>query len=298
MSSQRKLDFLKPYANKVESYLIEVFDKLGKKDALLEACQYSVLDGGKRIRPILTLLTAEALGNGLDVLPSACAIEIFHCASLIADDLPCMDDEEFRRGKLACHRVYGEATALMASYSLVAEAYRQVVINSELITEKQQPQAQERGFLALKCVSDKFGFQGASGGQFLDLFPPDKSLKTLDEIFLKKTGSLFEAAFVLGWSLGGGPLSEIDRVMQLARHYGFAFQVHDDIHDLEEDRERGCEFNYVLKVGEEKAYLQLNKELKAARVLLKELDIYSQEFEQVLQLLEKKKSRAKQVVTV
>lgn len=240
----------------------------GEKDALQDACKYSLLSGGKRIRPLCTLSIAEAISPGLDVLEAALAIEYMHTASLIIDDLPCMDNDDYRRGVPSLHKVFGETTALLASYALINLSYEKIyratcnLENSQIVSSSN---AREAGLLALKKASFASGLHGATGGQFLDLFTKNKDLKTLKKIFHKKTVALFEAAFLFGWLFGGGECKLIDQIKEIAKHFGMAFQIADDLQDQEQDRKRKAGVNIALLVGLEKTHLLYNQEVELLR---------------------------------
>lgn len=248
----------------------------GEKNALQDACKYSLLSGGKRIRPLCTLSIAEAISPGLDALEAALAIEYMHTASLIIDDLPCMDNDDYRRGLPSVHKVFGETTALLASYALINLSYEKIyratcnLENSQLVSFSK---AREAGLLALKEASYASGLHGATGGQFLDLFLKNKDLKTLTEIFHKKTVALFEAAFLFGWLFGGGECDLVDQIKEIAKHFGMAFQIADDLQDQEQDRKRKEGVNVALLVGLEKTHLLYNQEVELLKKKSKTLSI-------------------------
>src|SRR5688572_22103732 len=126
MTLQTQISFtsiLEPYKQLIEQKLRESIDQLGPKTTLRDACEYALFSGGKRFRPALVLMIANALGYEVDVLPAAMGIEFFHTASLIADDLPCMDNDDERRNKPTTHRLYGESTSLLATYALISAGY-------------------------------------------------------------------------------------------------------------------------------------------------------------------------------
>jgi len=186
---------------------------------------------------LIVLWVTEALGKGLDVFDAAVAVELFHTSSLIADDLPIMDDEEFRRGKLTTHKKYGETTALLASYALIAYSYELIGKNAETYrkqTNSDSPVCEA----ALKAISSCAGLNGVMTGQLMDLSPPDQTIETIFEIIYLKTTTLFEASFSLGFIFGGGDLSLIEDLKKAAYHLGKAFQVADDIQDSKKIKRR------------------------------------------------------------
>lgn len=239
--------------------------------SLGEAVRYALSNGGKRFRPAIVLTMGRAL-SGKELIDAALAIEYFHTASLIADDLPCMDDDNERRGKPSLHRVFGEGVALLASYTLISEGYASISKASDNATLIK---------LALECAS--FNTLLATEGQHLDLFPPDDSESTIWEALRKKTVSLFEIAFVFGWIFADGDLNKLSCVKQAAHHFGMAFQIADDIADLKQDKNHGV--NLALKVGEEKAVKLLKQEIDGCQKRLEELNLGDSEVAQMLQTL-------------
>jgi geranylgeranyl diphosphate synthase, type II len=198
----------------------------GEKNRLRDAVEYALTSGGKRLRPVIVLLCAEALKHGLDVSDAALAVEFFHTASLIADDLPCMDNDEERRGKPTCHKVFGETIALLSSYALITAAFERIHKNALTMQRSGAPFAaysERAGMIALESASRCAGILGATGGQFLDLFPPSYNLETVRKVIHQKTVSLFEVSFVFGWVFGGGDLTLIDTLKKAASHLGMAF---------------------------------------------------------------------------
>lgn len=226
------MDFEKKYLEMIEpaleSYVYSVTDgQTVVRDAML----YSLKNGGKRVRPMLVLAFCEACGkNPKDALPFACAVEMIHTYSLIHDDLPCMDDDDLRRGKPACHKQFGEANALLAGDGLLTLAF-------ETIT-KAENIAPENIVRAVKTLSNLAGYGGMIGGQIIDLLSEDKQVdyETLHCIDKLKTAALIKASALLGCIAAG---VTDDAVLSAASNYaesiGFAFQVVDDILDVTAD---------------------------------------------------------------
>jgi geranylgeranyl diphosphate synthase type II len=188
--------------------------------------RYSVFAGGKRLRPILVIAGAEAVGGGLtDVLPTACALECIHTYSLIHDDLPAMDDDDFRRGHPTNHKVYGEAIAILAGDGLLTLAFR-------LIAEHGSP-----GVLraVLAEIADAAGTLGMVGGQVVDIESEGRqiSAQTLEYIHTHKTAALIRASLRSGALLGGATGQQLDAIGVAGARLGLAFQVVDDILDVE-----------------------------------------------------------------
>lgn len=220
---------------------------IGPESPLRDACGYALLNGGKRLRPIITLLIAKGLNQGLNPIKSALAVEFFHTASLVADDLPCMDDDDERRGKPATHKVFGEPGALLVTYALIAAGYEFISLNAKEMGRS------DLAHLALENATFNTGLNGATGGQYLDVYPSDLSLNGIREVIHKKTTSLFEISFVFGWLFGGGDPKELDKVKKAASHFGFAFQIADDISDSEQDLQNGRKINVANLLGIEDA---------------------------------------------
>lgn len=239
----------------------------GSKTLLRDAIEYALLSEGKRFRPAIVLMLAEALGTSLPT-EAALAIEYFHTSSLIADDLPCMDNDTSRRGIPALHIAYGQSTALLASYALISAGYQKIGEASRKFSNVDQICQ-----LALENASENTGILGATGGQYLDLFIDIPTEKNVMEVIEKKTGTLFEVSFVFGWLFGGGETSFLPRVKKLARHFGRSFQVLDDFLDLTQDQEKKCPINYPLIAGKQKALQVLELELEALFQGLEELKL-------------------------
>ncbi len=197
---------------------------------LVEAMRHSLLGGGKRLRPVLALLATEACGAdpGL-ALPAACALEMVHTYSLIHDDLPCMDDDDLRRGQPTCHKVFGEATALLAGDSLLTLAF-------EVLARDIQPRS-----VAAECVlalAEAAGPSGMAGGQMADLQAEDRTditLEGLEAIHRRKTGALLRASLKIGGIIGGADPSKLQALDAYGHAVGLAFQIVDDLLDVQGD---------------------------------------------------------------
>lgn len=260
--------------NAIDCALKKLPERLGDDTPLRKACLYA-LKGGKRFRAAVVLLLVQALGSGREVIDAAVAIECFHAASLIADDLPCMDDDNERRDKPSVHKAFGESTALLASYTLIAMGYELLSDAAEKLHQNgvSLEESARCCQLSVRSVSQCTGIQGACGGQYLDLFPPNYDEATLREILDRKTVTLFEISFVLGWLYGGGPVERLQDLKKLAYHFGMAFQIVDDLGDLEQDSERQGAVNLALAMGAEKAIDTLRDELNAYNEQLKALGL-------------------------
>lgn len=274
-------DCLLKWQIKVDKAIEEIQPQFGALPSrLAEACRYALSGGGKRFRPAMVFMMADALGNKRDVRYAALAVEMFHTSSLIADDLPCMDDDDLRRNRPSLHRVYGEAVALLASYALIAEGYLCLAKN----------EGAENGKLlqmALENAAFNTGSQGATGGQYLDLYPPNLHLETALEVLQKKTVTLFEIAFVLGWLFGQGEVEKLPRVKKAAHHFGMAFQIADDFGDLKQDQSKNEKpaVNLALILGEEEAKKRFYSDVEGYRREMKALGLEKSELAQIIEIL-------------
>ena len=211
---------------RIEDELDTYFEESCPQGELLEAMRYSLLAGGKRIRPVLVLQFCAACGGDMaSALPAACAIEMLHTYSLIHDDLPCMDNDELRRGKPTCHVVYGETNAVLAGDALQAAAFRTVL---------QCPVSAERLVSMAAALAEAAGEQGMCGGQYLDTShegeaEDDEALSYLHSL---KTGALLEAACRMGAYCGGATEAQLRAASLYARKLGMAFQIRDDVLDI------------------------------------------------------------------
>lgn len=259
--------FLSPflhYIPEIEKKIAESIPTLGKRSPLRDACEYALRNGGKRVRPAIVMMLAQALGRGKEVISAALAVEYFHTASLIADDLPCMDNDDKRRELPSLHKAYDEATALLATYALISSGYEKIALNAK---------EGEVLFLAIECATKTTGILGATGGQYMDLFPPPASEEALKETLQKKTGALFELSFVFGWLFGGGDLKQLPLVKKGAHHFGAAFQILDDFHDLSEDLSRSRKINALAILGKEQAHHYLQMEVEGFCKTVKKLSL-------------------------
>ena len=230
---------LKPYLQERIQLVEAALDRfLPKSDtlpsSLHDSMRYSVFAGGKRIRPILMMAACEAVGgNPQQVLPAACAIEMIHSSSLIHDDLPAMDDDDFRRGQPTNHKVYGEATAILAGDGLLTEAF--ILLSSPDIW---QDVAAEDRREVIHLLARSAGSRGMVGGQVVDMESEGKpiDLPTLEYIHTHKTGALILAAIESGAILGGADSSQRRALCRYGEAAGLAFQVADDILDIVADQ--------------------------------------------------------------
>ena len=255
----------KEYKELVDRALDQQF--LSAKDTpvfgLAEAMRYSLLAGGKRIRPTLVLEFCRVCGGDLDqTLPVACAIEMLHTYSLIHDDLPCMDNDELRRGRPTNHVVYGECTATLAGDALQAEAFG-TILRSALVAERRARCAMH--------LANAVGLDGMCGGQYLDMLGEGKELSAddLNEINSRKTGALLTAACLMGVAAAGGTEAQEEAAARYGAALGMAFQIRDDMLDvLSTESELGKPIGSD-KEESKNTYMALNGEKKSEDLVLK-----------------------------
>ncbi len=204
--------------------------------SLRDAMQYSLMAGGKRLRPLLVVAAAEALGaQRAAALPVACAVEMVHTYSLIHDDLPAMDNDDYRRGKLTNHKVYGEATAILAGDALLTHAFYSVVQAG-----RKNGVPAEALLSIVEELSELAGARGMVGGQVADMEGEQgmTDLEQLQYIHLHKTGDLIVFSLLAGARIGGATEGQLDALRVFGRDLGLAFQIQDDILDLTGDEQK------------------------------------------------------------
>lgn len=276
------------YRDKIEQELARSIALLGDKTKLRDACEYALMSGGKRFRPLIVFMVAEALGKGLSVSEAALSVEYFHTASLIADDLPCMDNDDERRDKPSVHKVYGETIALLSSYALITAAFEKIHKNAAMMKQSGYPYdilSDRACVLALESATHCAGIHGATGGQFMDVFPPHLTLDVVKQVIYKKTVTLFEVSFVFGWLFGGGDFSRLDDVKRAAYHLGMAFQIADDIGDLSQDEKNQRDINMARLVGKERSFVLFSEEMKAFEKQLTQLNLLTPSFQKMSDML-------------
>ncbi|MBV8357832.1 MAG: polyprenyl synthetase family protein [Deltaproteobacteria bacterium] len=228
--------YLRERAGLIERQLaISVAESNGPANRLIEAMRYSLMAGGKRLRPILALAACETVGGQVEAaLGYACALEMIHTYSLVHDDLPCMDDDDLRRGRPTNHKVFGEAIAMLAGDGLLTDAFGLIVrsaksagISAEVIID------------TIAEFADACGSSGMVGGQVLDLLAEGQPLTQteLEHLHSKKTGALFIASVCGGARLGGAEPVQLQSLRNYAGALGLAFQVTDDLLDVEQTTE-------------------------------------------------------------
>lgn len=223
---------LQQYTCNIETYLQQCFLDTVPQERLYESMRYSLLAGGKRLRPVLTQAFCELCGGDpKDALPFGAAVEMIHTYSLIHDDLPSMDNDDFRRGKPTNHKIYGEALAILAGDGLLTHAFRRLTL-ADLPAE--------RVLQAVSVLSACAGEDGMVGGQVLDMAAEEREC-TAQEVYdiqSRKTGALISAACQLGVIAAGGTQEQVQAAISYAEALGLAFQIQDDILDVVGDATR------------------------------------------------------------
>lgn len=229
MNFEEQLQYYTQLVNRELDNILKVSKSLYNK--VEKAIEYSVSAGGKRLRPILTISICKALGGNETVaLPFACAVECIHASSLIHDDMPCMDDDDIRRGKPSCHIAFGEDLALLAGDGLLLKAF-EILANAVSYGATPKMVADATGIL-----SSLSGIDGMVGGQTIDLcFEEDMDAMSLEQMHLLKTGALIQAACQLGGVAAGADEQTQMCLKRYAQSLGLAFQICDDLLDVEGD---------------------------------------------------------------
>ncbi len=225
------MDFLEAFEAKIIEVNKNLHKFLEEKDnpqaTIYKAMNYSLHAGGKRIRPVLAIACGELMGVEADkVMPFACALEMIHTYSLIHDDLPCMDNDDLRRGKPTNHKVYGEAIATLAGDGLLNLAFETILKHSQV--------SPNMTLAALSIIADSAGVEGMIGGQVIDLESEGKTVDaiTLMALHLHKTAALIMASAKVGALIGGGGRDDLLAMEEFSRYLGIAFQIKDDILDV------------------------------------------------------------------
>ena len=204
----------------------------GPESRVVEAMRYSLFAGGKRLRPILCLAASEAVGGeAQSAMPAGCALEMIHTYSLIHDDLPAMDDDDLRRGKPTNHKVFGEAIAILAGDGLLTEAFVLLSDYHSLLPE--------RAVQVIGVIAEAASYRGMVGGQVVDMLSQNKpaDLETVQQMHSRKTAALIAAATESGALAGKGSEAQVAALARYGRGIGLAFQIADDILDIEGDTE-------------------------------------------------------------
>lgn len=236
LTNSHIIPYLKQAKGKIDEQLRIEISKLNGPKVLIDAMNYSLEAGGKRLRPVMLLATLEAFGQNIEKgIPLACAVEMLHTYSLIHDDLPAMDNDDLRRGKPTNHKVFGEANAILAGDALLTYSF-------ELIASLDNPEITSQMKVELiKQLAQAAGAEGMVGGQTEDLIAennPNLTVEELEHIHVNKTGKLFIYSVLAGAILARANEEQMNHLKQFAYHLGIAFQIRDDILDIEGDVEK------------------------------------------------------------
>lgn len=232
-----------------------------------KAMRYSVFSGGKRLRPIMTLATAELLGKEIEtVLNVACGIELIHTFSLIHDDLPCIDNDDFRRGKPSNHKVFGEAIALLAGDALLVSGFELIVKNAEVKGIKKQSILK-----VIKEIAYYIGTENMLGGQVEDISLGKENIARDDlyNMYMKKTAALICASIRAGAILSGANLRQLKALTRYGENIGLAFQIADDLLDIMQDQREMKKPTYPNQYGIKESRIEAERVIKEAKNSLK-----------------------------
>ncbi|TRZ37636.1 polyprenyl synthetase family protein [Niallia circulans] len=289
MSDLSLTAFTNKYKKLVEQELKHSVSQLAAPEIILDSMHYSLSAGGKRIRPLLTFATMSAFGKDPEtgMLPAA-AIEMIHTYSLIHDDLPSMDDDDLRRGIPTNHKVYGEAIAILAGDALLTYAF-------QLVTAMKFDA--ETKIKVLEIIAKAAGAEGMVGGQVGDIEGEGKKLskEDLEYIHVHKTGKMLEASILVGAVLAGADKEQMELLTSFAYHLGLAFQIRDDILDVEGDEEligkplgsdvHNHKSTYPALLTMDGAKKELTYHIDAAKEKLKELSLKTGLLEEMTELV-------------
>ncbi len=224
--------YIKNKFNKYRKIVDEHLDKYIEvvyPESIYESMRYSLLAGGKRLRPVIAIEAARIFGAPTEnIIPAACAIEMLHCQSLIHDDLPCMDNDDYRRGKLSNHKVFGEAVATLAGDAFLSYAPKLIIDKTPKSVSSDK---------VLNVLNEFFiaaGVDGIISGQIVDIDSEKKKIspQTLEFIYEYKTAKLFKLALRSGAIIAGADENSLNTLTSFAQYYGHAFQIYDDILDV------------------------------------------------------------------
>jgi geranylgeranyl diphosphate synthase type II len=283
--------------NTINNHLKKYFKE---KDPMFDICKYS-LGNGKRIRPSISLDICKSLLDSTEnVIFSCLIVEYLHTASLIIDDLPCMDNSLTRRNNPTTHVKYGEAITQLSSIVLLSLAVDSLNLNMSKILSNDSTNKGEItqiGLSIFSTLSKVLGSEGVAGGQLLDLAFTNKDVSNvydkqidLKEMILKKTGALFELSFIIGWLFGKGDANKLDKIRNISDNFSMIYQILDDIEDVQEDNpdKNKLTKNYVLTHGKYESIKSCYDFIKKFKEEMVELKIYSIYFKELMNYVEKK----------
>ena len=299
---------LKRYSKKFNKSLTNNYLSLYDSNPDMREILKYTLDGGKRMRPAIIYDILKTLNNDIDGSNIAITIELIHTSSLIIDDLPCMDNDDIRRGKESLHKHYGLLTAKIASTVLISDAHMMLFKMYDTVSDQYTTDDLENRILyILENITTNIGIDGAAYGQYLDMIPKysdefvedvlNNEIKnynredSIQEIVEKKTGVIFEIAFVSSYIIGGGDIKKIDDVKLASHYFGTIFQIYDDFMDEELDKSRmvnGLTPNYVIRFGRDHSIDVMKKTITEFKTIMTRLGLYSKFFSEMILYIFKK----------
>jgi geranylgeranyl diphosphate synthase type II len=289
------------YLDSINTTIEEHFNKyFNKNDPMFQVCKYS-MQYGKKIRPSISLDICKSLLNSTENVEFPCLlVEYLHTASLIIDDLPCMDNAEKRRDNPSTHVKFGEAVTQLSSVvflSLAMDALNKGLENNE--------DMMKIGTIVLSKLSKILGSEGVAGGQMLDLALSNKDVQKLynekidiNDMILKKTGALFELSFLIGWLFGKGDIDKIDNIRDASKYFSMIYQILDDLEDVEEDlinsqKNSNVSKNYVINNGKEESVKHCSDYINKFKMEMIKLNIYSDYFKELMKYVKEKLEKYK-----
>lgn len=286
-------DYVEFVNNKLDEFL-----KIEYPQDIFKSMKYTVTLPGKRLRPVMCLETCRMLGGEIEnAIPTACAIEMLHAQTLIHDDLPCMDNDDYRRGKLTNHKVFGEAIAVLAGDALLTFAPQTITKYSKNLSPS----------VLIRVLNEYFHFAGAEGviaGQVVDIesenntYPDSEKPKILEYLHIHKTSDLFQLSMRTGAIIAGADDEKLMAVTEFAKTFGLAFQIADDILDeistfeemgktLGKDKEEG-KLTYVSLYGLDEAKCKLSCLFKECYAIMEKQDLKSEIFDEMIKKIMKR----------
>jgi geranylgeranyl diphosphate synthase type II len=289
MSTNSSIDAFKKYKDLVEDHILDFIPEVSPLSKnLYEIMRYALLTGGKRIRPVLVLASCDMFNTPLHfVLPNACAVEYIHTYSLIHDDLPAMDNDDLRRGKPTCHKVFGEANAILAGDGLLSAAFE--CLNKDMLMYLDDPDLLKRKVRAAYSLSKGCGCRGMVAGQITDI--EAENMRCSEDIFnyinYNKTAMLIRSSVLSGGFLGGMDASTREDLMKYGENIGMAFQLADDIEDVKsgQDDKRST---YPSLYGLDRAVEKANEYIVKAKEAIEKYYDHAEVYRYLAELLERK----------
>jgi len=288
-------NYLDSINKNIEIHLKKYFKE---NDPMFNVCKYS-MEHGKKIRPSISLDICKSLLNSTENVefPSL-LVEYLHTASLIIDDLPCMDNAETRRNHPTTHIKYGEAVTQLSSIVFVSLAMDtlNVGLNIDETKKEEKEEMVKIGFIVFSKLSKILGNEGIAGGQLLDLALSNKNINNmynekidLNDMIAKKTGALFELSFLIGWLFGKGDTEKIDDIRNISLHFSMIYQILDDLEDVDEDSNTTeISKNYVITNGKEASIKNCNMFINKFKMEMIKLNIYSDYFKELMNYVKEK----------